>query len=116
MFNPQPKPVKKKKTSKVDEWANVRRKLKPVFQNLGITTCEMCTWEHKKGYATLSPSLGGWALGFAHRHKRDWYLGQSELLGDLAQVILACQMHHGLIEHDKALTEQWFERLRGPEC
>lgn len=106
-----PKPSKTKKTSSVSRWANDRKWLKTDFMKRGITTCEMCAWEHRRG---IAPTFC-YILSFAHRHKRDWYLSCPELLRNFLQVILACQAHHSLIEYDKELTNVWFERLRGPE-
>lgn len=55
----------------------------------------------------------GWPLAPAHRHKRAWYKGDVDLLSDYNQWVAACQFCHNLIEHNAALTEEVFERLRG---
>ncbi len=88
--------------NKQKQWANYRRKLKKIYEEKGITTCEI--------------KLGGcWknnALSFAHRHKRKFYLDKPELIGDFNQTILACIYCHQFIEDNKILTEQIFNKLR----
>ena len=79
------------------------RKLKKMFYDKGITSCEL----------RLSGCMGGYFLSYAHRHKRLWYRGQLELLSDYNQVLLACQSCHDKIEDNKDLTESEFKRLRG---
>jgi hypothetical protein len=82
-------------------WNDERKKLKVLFESLGITHCEI-----------MLP--GCWfnnALGFAHRHKRKWYYDKPELLGDFNQVLLACNICHDKIEDDVELTEKYF-RIR----
>lgn len=88
--------------SKEKEWAKARKKLKVIYEEKGITTCELgleCCWVNN-------------ALGFAHRHKRKWYLDHPELLGEFNQTILACNSCHDIIEDDKELTEEYFKKLR----
>jgi len=84
-------------------WERIRPKLKREFYKKGITTCELnlpgCWWDN--------------ALGFAHKHKRKWYLDKPELLGAFDQVVLACTPCHEKIEDDREATEEHFERLRG---
>jgi hypothetical protein len=93
----------KRRSKKVDEWAIIRNRLKQEFEERGMTRCEF----------RLKGCLIDNFLGFAHRHKREWYYNQPELLGDFKQVAVACQNCHDLIEIDKALTEQLFLKLRG---
>ena len=54
-----------------------------------------------------------WPLAPAHLHKRAWYKGDIELLADPQQWVVACQVCHDKIEHDKELTEEIFDKLRG---
>jgi hypothetical protein len=84
---------------------NITPKLKKMYVDKGITFCEL----------KFADCLNNWALGFAHRHKRRWYLGQEEKLTDFNQTILACQVCHEAIEYDKELTRNVFNRLRGKE-
>ena len=56
-----------------------------------------------------------WPLAPAHRHKRNWYKGDVELLADPKQWVVACQHCHDAIEFDKKLTEEVFIKLRGSE-
>jgi len=76
--------------------------LKEIYQEKGIQFCEIrmpeCMWN--------------WGLGFAHLHKRIWYLKQPELLSDFNQTVLSCTMCHQRIEGNKKLTEEVFKRLR----
>ena len=78
-------------------------KLKKIYEDKDIVQCELkfdgC-W-HNNG------------LSFAHRHKRNWYLGQKHLLEDFNQTLLACIECHQRIEKNKKLTEKEFEKHRG---
>ena len=56
-----------------------------------------------------------WALAPAHKNKRIWYKGNAELLADYDQWVVACQMCHDKIEHDRELTLKVFARLRPEE-
>lgn len=79
-----PKPTRKKKTSKVREWANVRRELKVMFRDMGITSCEL-------GLVGCTPNS---FLGFAHTAKRR-KLNHEQLY----EVALLCQSCHYAIEY-----------------
>lgn len=81
-----------------------REILKKEFQKKGITSCEL---RFKNCWKTN-------ALGFSHKHKRNWYLGKNnkELLWEFNQVILACNSCHFIIEYDKELTKKVFKKLR----
>ncbi len=78
------------------------RKLKKIYQDKEITTCEV----------RLEGCLNNWALGFAHRHKRRWYYGIEEQLSSFDETVLACSSCHDKIEYDKELTQKVFKRLR----
>jgi len=83
-------------------WNKDRAKLKLIYQEKGITTCEL-RFE------------GCWvnnALGFAHKHKRSYYLLWPDQLGTFTETILACNPCHQKIEYDKKLTEEMFDKLR----
>jgi hypothetical protein len=84
---------------------NIVPKLKRIYQEKGITSCEL----------RLPGCLNNWALGFAHRHKRRWYLGKENLLSDFNQTVLACVKCHDTIEYNKELTDKVFTNLRGGE-
>ena len=92
--------------SKEKEWAKARKKLKVIYEEKGITTCEL----RFKGKCWRNN-----ALSFAHRHKRKWYLDHPELLGEFKQTVLACIPCHDIIEDDKELTEEVFKKLRPEE-
>lgn len=63
----------------------------------------------------LHGCLGKFTVANAHRHKRSWYKGDADKLADPKQWVKACQCCHDKIEHDAALTEEVFMRLRGEE-
>lgn len=87
-----------KKESANDRWKKQREKLKVIFQEKGMTRCELCG--------------SNFILSFHHRHKRWLYIRRKELLGDFNQVILVYAKHHELLERDKELTEYYFKKLR----
>jgi hypothetical protein len=63
------------------DWNNARRKLKVMFESLGITRCEKCHSD--------------FALGFAHRLKRRFITDREELM----TVALLCNDCHSEIEY-----------------
>lgn len=81
---------------------NMDAKLKDVFQEKGIMSCEL----------RLRGCTGNLFLTPAHRHKRIWYKGNPELLWDYSQVILSCLNCHNVIEYNRELTEEMFNKLR----
>ena len=86
------------KQGKINQEAN--RKLKILFESKGIRFCELCGSDN--------------FLSYAHRHKRIFYYKTPELLWDFNQVLLLCTLPcHQLLEKDKKLTEETFNRLRG---
>lgn len=87
---------------KPSKWDRIRPALKREFLGRDITECEL----------RLPGCWRNNALGFAHRHKRQWYLDKPELLGAFDQVVLACVSCHEKIEDDKVETERQFLRLR----
>lgn len=82
-FNPAPKPVYKKKKSKVKQWDDARAKIKPYFEKAGITSCEGnflgCTFRS--------------ILTFAHLKKR-----RNLTFEELFEVVLLCQNCHDFVE------------------
>ena len=78
------------------------RRLKELYQDLGIRYCEI----------RLPGCLINNYLQFCHRHKRDWYKGNVDLLSDYNQTVIGCQHCHDKIEVDKKLTEKVFNKLR----
>lgn len=81
------------------------KKLKQEYLRRGITTCE----------AKLNGCMRDFGLSFHHRHKRHWYRDKPELLSDFNQTILVCANCHHLLETDRKLTEEIFNKLRQPE-
>ena len=67
-------------------WANARRKLKPVFERMGVVTCE----------AGLKGCWRDNALSFAHHSKR-----RKLKAGELEIVALLCIPCHDVIERYK---------------
>lgn len=95
----------------VDKWNWIRQNVvKPMFRTKGIDYCEACEIDP-------DPRCKGFALGFAHRHKRIYYKNKNneDLLGDFKQVALLGQWCHQKIEHDREKTEKLFMKLRGEE-
>lgn len=84
----------------------VNKKLKELFEEEGARRCEARLDDKCFNYTHLS---------FAHRHKRNWYIGKEQALIDKNQVILACVSCHQQLEKDASLTESVFALLRGPE-
>ena len=93
------------KNGKTQYWYRCRQRLKKLFMEKGIISCEL----------KLKDCWGNEALSFAHRHKRRWYYAKEELLQSWKQVILACIPCHQVIEKDAKLTEKVFLKLRGNE-
>lgn len=89
------------KQGKVNAAAN--KKLKQIYFDAGITSCEMC-----------SSTFG---LSWHHRHKRVWYKapGRQHLLSHMSQTILVCIACHEVLEVDAEITSQKFMELRGEE-
>lgn len=82
--------------------SDANRKLKKLFQDKGITRCEI-------------GMVGCWysnALGFAHRKTRRHYYATPEKLYDFNEVIMACVICHQYIEGNKEATEYYFKKLR----
>ena len=77
-----------------------------IYQDLGIMSCEL----------GLDGCTGQMFLGFAHKHKRNWYWERGKdslaLLSSFQETILACTNCHQIIEPDKELTEEKFKELR----
>jgi len=82
-------------------------KLKDLYTEQGIYSCEL----------RLDGCTGAYFTNFAHRHKRIWYYPEDKqvLLSDFNQTVLACTSCHEKIEHNKGLTEEMFNKLRGKE-
>lgn len=83
---------------KTKEWIKARKKLKEIYEEKGITSCEL--------------RFGGcWrtnALSFAHRYKR----GDARCEHTFEGTILACVPCHQKIEYDSKLSEEMFNKLR----
>lgn len=57
----------------------------------------------------------GWPLNYCHRHERDYYRGDVELLGSFNQTLIGCQKCHRKLDDNKIKREERFMELRGPE-
>lgn len=85
-------------TGRTAEWNKARVKLKKIYANKGITTCEL----------RLPGCWVNNALSFCHRYKRN----DPRCSHDFNGTILGCIPCHNVIEYDRELTEEVFERLR----
>ena len=90
-----------KSGKKTKAWNADKIALKKLFQEKGITDCEL-----------RLPGCTNYFLTWAHRHKRSFYWSQPELLRDFCHVLLACVHCHQIIEKDPKLTEEMFAKLR----
>ena len=119
MLNPCPKSNFKKKKSPVVTWEQGKKKIvKPEFIRKGINYCEVCKWLHDRGRITEAEVRScQYFMGFAHRHKRNWYKSKDpHLLFCFNQLIRAGQYHHDkFLEWDEEEKEKWFMKLRGKE-
>ena len=91
----------KQKRTKANIESNKR--LKEMFVSMGHPErCEMCG--------------STFALSFAHKHRRDHYQGEYEVLvetlSDYNEVIIACIKCHMSIEGKQEMTDEVFNRLR----
>lgn len=100
-------PKKKKRDgstlSRVDDWNRERPKLKKIYADKNITSCEYLSKKNVPCHSKL-------ALGFAHDDNRD-NLEPGDL-GSFKHTLLLCQDHHHLIENDKKETARLFKSLR----
>lgn len=87
--------------TQINEEAN--KILKQKYAESGIEECEI----HIPGKCFRNTTLG-----FAHRHKREWYKAMPELLSEMSETVLACTPCHQAIEHNEKLTKMVFQRLR----
>ena len=101
-FHPVPKPGPRGKKPKkplnkmgkrTSAWAEGQPKLKEIFRENAITSCEIQLEGCQKGYL----------LGFAHISRRKHY--SAEELSDPHIVVLACQHCHTIVD-DPSQTEQ----------
>jgi len=88
--------------NKVKEWTIARNKLKEIYFDKGITTCEL----RLKGCWINN------ALSFHHRRKRIEYYSCPEKLGEFNETILCCINCHQKVENDRELTRKVFKQLR----
>lgn len=84
---------------------DINKKLKKLYSDKGITTCELRL-------------PGCWidnGLTFLHRHKRIYYKSCPERLTEFNQTLLGCINCHMETEYDRKLTADLFNKLRGEE-
>lgn len=84
-------------------WNRERAKLKKIYFDKGITSCEL---RHSPNCTPYN------FLGFAHRYKRIEYRSRPDLLGSFSQTLLACQPCHDVIENNRELTDRLFKEKR----
>lgn len=80
------------------------KRLNALYEDSEIRNCEL--------------KLAGcenYPLNFCHRHERNWYKGDVELLSSMKQTVIGCQCCHDKIDRDKKLREEKFLILRGAE-
>uniref|UniRef100_A0A6H1ZEH1 HNH endonuclease n=1 Tax=viral metagenome TaxID=1070528 RepID=A0A6H1ZEH1_9ZZZZ len=98
--------MKRTQLKKIGKWGRLwikeRAKLKKIYQNKGITICEL----------NFSGCWHNEYLGFAHLEKRAFYRQFPHLLGSFNHTLLACNYCHGIIENDRELTKKMFDKLR----
>ena len=87
---------------RVEQWARERTKLKRIYQQKGITTCEV----------KLEKCMRSFGLSFHHRKKRVEYYKCPEELGEFSETLLTCAFCHDCLEKDKELTKKVFNKLR----
>lgn len=110
IFNPCPKPSKKKR---VNRGGNTKNKLRAEFEEKEIYGCEVCRLEYEDGQRT-KPEPRCARLDPAHRHERVEYRGREDQLWTFNQVIQAGRWHHDKLDDgDKEYRESVFLRLRG---
>lgn len=86
------------------------KKIREHAEKHSIDHCEVCALNMPE-FKDIE-CVGSFALTTAHKHKRAWYKGDPDLLSDPSQWVKACVTSHDRIEHDEALTEEVFNRLR----
>ena len=102
-----PKPKRATKNKRMKEWESYKRKLKKIYLEKEITTCEVREKTKERN------CLRNWALSFHHRHKRNFYYRHNRtLLGEFNQTLLVCQNCHDLLENNPLLTRYYFNKLR----
>jgi len=82
-----------------------RQRIAEIAEEKNLTTCEI----------RLPGCKGNFGLAPAHKNKRDYYNGDVEKLSDPNEWVAGCQWCHELIEKDKKLTAEVFDRLRPQE-
>ena len=81
--------------------ASANQKIAALWAYHGVDYCE-ADWPHE-----CSPFLTN-----AHRHKRNFYYTQPELLHDFNQVARLCVGSHQYLEHRREENEAFFNRIR----
>ena len=97
---PKPKKATKNKQQRINIEANKR--LKKIYQEKGILTCE----------AKLRGCMKTFALSFHHRFPRYFYYNRPDLLVDFQQSILVCANCHQKLQQDNTLSAHTFHKLR----
>lgn len=83
-------------------WKKSIPRLTQGAQERGIYGCEI----------RLPGCTGRLYCGFAHEHKRIWYINRPDLLVCWCQILVACSNCHAKIEPNRVLTKEIFEKLR----
>lgn len=77
--------------------AKANKKIKQLFQSLGIYKCEL----------NFEGCLVNWTLAPAHKEKRIWYKENGfEWLSDRSHILLACQHCHSILDDRSKTTKK----------
>lgn len=79
-----------------------RKMIAKIAEEHNLTTCEI----------RFAGCLGTFGIAPAHRHRRGYYHGDPKKLADYNEWVAACQHCHGLIDNNKQLLKETFNRLR----
>lgn len=78
-----------------------RRVIARIAEEKGLESCEI----------RFQGCMGTFGVAPAHRHNRDWYKGDAELLSDFSQWLCACQACHQILDNRSKTTEAQVEEI-----
>lgn len=111
-----PKPQKSKKLDKAQlgKRSQFVEELVEQLMSSEVFGCEVCYLEHREG-KRQKPDQRCYPIDPAHRHDRDEYYSHPESLWTKNQVIMAGRYHHQMMDRNKELREETFNKLRGED-